>query len=104
MKMTRDSIAHLATTCGVPGRPPHRPFGVHAIGDIYQPGTSANVPNRGWCHAVALPYDGNRLVAAWWVLTGRAYAFVWPKAGDLERVIIGDHATQPDAPEERKRA
>jgi hypothetical protein len=50
------------------------------------------------------PYDANRLVAAWWVLTGRAYAFVWPKDGDLERVIIGDHATEPDAPEERKRA
>lgn len=73
-----------------------RPWGVHTIGDIYSPTVSTQVPGRGWCHAVAEPYDGNRLIAAWWVLTGRVYAFLWPKAGDLEKVILGDQAAVPD--------
>jgi hypothetical protein len=63
-----------------------RPFGIHRIGDIYTPGVKAGLPNGRWVHAPCLPYDGNRFKAAWYVLTGRAYAFLWPKAGELEAI------------------
>lgn len=64
----------------------NRPYGVHAIGDIYHPDVGAQTPDGKWVAAVAVPYDGNRLRAAWWILTGRAYAMLWPKAGDLEAI------------------
>jgi len=63
-----------------------RPWGVHAIGDIYHPDVGAGLPDGRYVAAVAEPYTANRLRAAWWVLTGRAYAFLWPKAGDLEAI------------------
>jgi hypothetical protein len=62
----------------------HRPWGVHAISDIYRPGVTAGLPGGRTVIAVPEPYRGGRLRAAWWVLTGRAVALVWPKAGDLE--------------------
>ena len=62
-----------------------RPFGVHAILDIYASNVSAQTKSGRWVHAVMEPYTGNRLIAAWWVLTGRAHAIVWPEAGDLEK-------------------
>ena len=37
--------------------------------------------------AVPLPYAGRRLLKAWWVLTGRAEAVIWPEPGDLERAV-----------------
>ncbi len=40
-----------------------------------------------WVRAIPEPYAAGRLRAAWAVLTGQAYAFAWPKAGDLERVL-----------------
>jgi hypothetical protein len=67
-----------------------RPWGVQAIGDMYQPGCQAGLPDGRWVQAVAVPYPTNlieRLRAAWWVLTGRAVALVWPKAGELESSI-----------------
>lgn len=64
-----------------------KPWGVHAIREIYQAGCQAGLPDGRWAFAVAEPYTANRLVAAWWVLTGRAYALQWPKAGDLERAL-----------------
>jgi len=63
------------------------PWGVHTIGNIYHESCEAGLPNGSWVKAVAEPYTANRVVAAWWVLTGRAYAFIWPKAGDLERAL-----------------
>lgn len=63
-----------------------RPWGIHAIGDIYHPDCQSGLPDGRWVAAVAIPYTGNRLVAAWWVFTGRAYAMLWPKAGDLENI------------------
>lgn len=63
------------------------PWGVHRIGNIYASNVSAGLPDGRWVRAVQLPYDGNRLQAAWWVLTGRAYAFIWPEAGDLEDIF-----------------
>jgi hypothetical protein len=64
-----------------------RPWGVHTISSIYSAGCDAGLPDGRWVAAVAEPYTANRLVAAWWVLTGRAFAFLWPKAGDLEDAL-----------------
>lgn len=64
-----------------------RPWGVHRVGDIYAPGVSSGTPDGTYARAVAMPYSGNRIRAAWWVLTGRAYAFLWPEAGDLEAAL-----------------
>lgn len=63
------------------------PFYIHRIRDIYDADVSAGLPNGRYVYAVAEPYTAGRLKAAWWVLTGRAYAFKWPKAGDLERTL-----------------
>lgn len=40
-----------------------------------------------WVRAVAEPYTAGRLLAAWEVLCGRAFAFEYPKPGDLESII-----------------
>jgi hypothetical protein len=64
-----------------------RPWGVHRIGDIYGHGNSAGLPDGRYVHAVACPYYGNRLRAAWWVLTGRANAVIWPEDGELEQAL-----------------
>jgi hypothetical protein len=62
-------------------------FYVHRLSDIYSPHASAGLPDGRYVAAVAEPYTGGRLRAAWAVLTGRAYAFEWPKAGDLENLM-----------------
>src|SRR5579872_1981686 len=67
------------------------PWGVHRIGDIYHPDVQSEYHGR-WVSAVAEPYTANRLVAAWWVLTGRAYALRWPKHGELEAIWKGEPA------------
>lgn len=61
------------------------PWGIHRIGDLYDAGCQASADGKTWHLAVALPYPSGKLKAAWWVLTGKAYAFKWPKLGDLER-------------------
>lgn len=71
------------------------PWGVHTIADIYQPGVQAGLADGRWVIAVPEPYPANRLVAAWWVLTGRAYALVWPKPGDLESALDRPVRTRP---------
>lgn len=71
----------------------NRPWGVEAIGNMYSPGVHAGLPDGRWAIAVAEPYATNfieRVRAAWWVLTGRAVAFTWPKAGDLESALGWD--------------
>lgn len=66
-----------------------KPWGVNRIGDM----VSAHVrTQRGgkWFRAVPTPYHKNtreRIRAAWWVLTGRAEAVIWPEAGDLEAAL-----------------
>lgn len=63
------------------------PWYIHTIERLYgRPHVRARLPD-GTFLAVPEPYTAGRIRAAWWVLTGRAYAFVWPKPGDLERAI-----------------
>jgi hypothetical protein len=67
-----------------------RPWGIQTIGDMYAPGCHAGMPDGRWVAAVGVPYytmGFERLRAAWWVLTGRAHAVIWPEAGDLEDIF-----------------
>lgn len=65
-----------------------RPWGVHTIRDIAGAAhCSTSLPDGRWVRAVPAPYTGNRIQAAWWVLTGRAYAIIWPTAEDLANAI-----------------
>lgn len=63
------------------------PWYIHSISSIYDPNCMAQVDGTEYAFAVGEPYTAGRLKAAWWVLTGKAYAFRWPKPGDLERAI-----------------
>ena len=63
------------------------PFYIHTIRSPYNPSCMAQVDGSKYAFAVAKPYTAGRLLAAWWVLTGKAYAFAWPKPGDLEAAI-----------------
>lgn len=67
------------------------PWGIHTIRDIVgASGCAAGLPDGRYVRAIPEPYTGNRLMAAWWVLTGRAHAIIWPKAGDLEDALAPD--------------
>ena len=67
---------------------PRIPWGVHRLSDMIAPlGIQAGLPDGRIVRAVPEPYSANRLQAAWWVLTGRAYAVVWPERGDLEDAL-----------------
>lgn len=60
---------------------------IHTIDRIYSPHVQTGLPDGRWVAAVAEPYTGGRLRAAWAVLTGRAYAFAWPEPGDIEAAL-----------------
>ena len=63
------------------------PWYIHSIRGIYHPDIRSQVEGTKYAFAVCEPYAANlieRLCAAWWVVTGRAHAFTWPKAGDIE--------------------
>lgn len=63
----------------------NRPWGIHTIHDmIGDPNCNASADGRSWRRAVPEPYHGRRLLKAWWVLTGRAEAVVWPQLGEFE--------------------
>jgi hypothetical protein len=68
-----------------------RPWGIHTIHRMFAgPGTQAGLPDGRWVTAVAEPYVPGlfgRIAAAWWVVTGRAHAVIWPAPGDLEAVL-----------------
>jgi hypothetical protein len=70
---------------------PKRPWGINTIGSmIGSKHTTAGGPQGPWYRAVPAPYYTfgiERLRAAWWVLTGKAHAVVWPRHGDLERAL-----------------
>jgi hypothetical protein len=72
------------------------PWGVNRLRNIIAPrrsGIMAGLPDGRWVLAVSEPYDtlGSRLRGAWWVLTGRAHAIVWPKPGELEDILSDRH-------------
>ncbi len=64
------------------------PWGVHRLRSMIGTDDCASaMPDGRWARAVPEPYytaGYERLRATWWVLTGRAHAVVWPKAGELE--------------------
>lgn len=64
-----------------------RPWSIHTLSGMFSPHVDAGLPDGRWVKAVAEPYSGDKIRAAWWVLTGRAYAFQWPEAGDLEKAV-----------------
>lgn len=67
----------------------NRPWGIHMLRDVLgNSNCRAGHPTFGEVRSIPLPYTANRWTAAWWVLTGRAYALQWPENGDLE-VILG---------------
>ena len=71
----------------------NRPWGVHTIDNIYGPDTLGGLPDGRWVAAVGLPYQGTffeRIRAAWWIVTGRAQAMIWPEPGDIERALHGE--------------
>ncbi|MCK1445394.1 hypothetical protein IVB43_23705 [Bradyrhizobium sp. 48] len=81
--MTNSYPRFSAESCGLP-------WGINTIGTIYHADVSAGLPDGRWVAAVCEPCPPSlreRLRAAWWVFTGRAHAFIWPKAGDLETVF-----------------
>lgn len=71
------------------------PWYIHTLKSIYSPNVSVGLPDGRWVCAVAEPYTAGRLQAAWWVLTGRAYAFAWPKPGDLEDALNAEPRPAP---------
>lgn len=80
-----------------------RPWSVHRLRNIYGPPgmmMQTGLPDGRWVRAVGEPYPGNRLQAAWWVLTGRAYALIWPKAGELED-FLGEKSGDTPAEKEK---
>jgi len=77
------------------------PWGINTIGCIYHPDVQAGLPDGRWVAAVSTPYPCNlseRVRAAWWILTGRAHAFIWPKAGDLEAIWARENPTLRTSP------
>ncbi len=72
------------------------PWYIHSLRRMYDPNCMSQIEGSKYAFAVCEPYTAGSLKAAWWVLTGRAYAIEWPKAGDLEAAIgmpLYDRAT-----------
>lgn len=73
------------------GRRVYTPWGINRLGFMIGPGNAqGSADGKMWFRAVPEPYEGNifeRLRAAWWVLTGRAHAVIWPELGELEESI-----------------
>lgn len=68
----------------------HRPWGINSISSMIGTRNAEVHVGTRWFRAVPAPYHTfgvERLRAAWWVLTGRAHAVVWPEAGDLEKAL-----------------
>lgn len=68
------------------------PWGINHIGSMIASNVQTQTPDGRWVRAVPVPYKKNFLEAiraAWWVLTGKAEAVVWPIAGELEFALSG---------------
>lgn len=60
--------------------------GIHKLSDMIGTKTVRSQYGR----SVPIPYPATvpqRIVASWWVLTGRAEAVIWPEDGELEDAI-----------------
>lgn len=65
-----------------------RPFGVHKVKDLVYGPHVQTIDKRGmWVRAVPIPYSGNKLIACWWIIRGKAHALIWPEPGDLEAAL-----------------
>lgn len=70
-------------------------FYIHRLRDLYAGRRWRRAESRSSRHdlraicprGVCEPHTGGRLLAAWEVFRGRAYAFEWPKVGDIEEII-----------------
>jgi len=75
------------------------PYGVNRLHNIFarRDQVSAGLPDGRYVTAVCEPYDSfpSRVRAAWWVVTGRAHALVWPEAGELELALYPDTKLRP---------
>lgn len=77
------------------------PWGITTLGSIYHPDVRAGLPDGRYVAAVCVPYPCNlpeSIRAAWWVLTGRAVAFIYPKPGDLEAIWARTNPTMRNTP------
>ena len=67
------------------------PWGVNRLRNMIGSGDcGAGLPDGRYVRAVPEPYytfGRERLRAAWWVLSGRAHAVIWPKDGELEDAV-----------------
>ncbi len=67
------------------------PWGINRLKDMVGgQGVGAAMPDGRYVMAVPEPYytsGWSRVGAAWWVLTGRAQAVIWPKDGELEDAV-----------------
>lgn len=62
--------------------------GIHRLSDmIGSSDVGASEDGRNYYRAVPLPFYGDRLRAAWFVLTGKAYAVHWPELGEIEKAL-----------------
>lgn len=69
------------------------PWGITRLENMIGDKNTRTLVNGSWPISVPLPYPPTlteRIRAAWWVLTNRAHAVVWPKVGDLERHLGQD--------------
>lgn len=67
------------------------PYGVNRLINIFPVGAVKTTRDGEWVTAVPTPYRKNlfeSLCAAWWVLTGRAEAMIWPYDGELEDALL----------------
>lgn len=68
-----------------------RPWGINALANMISgPGLESSRDGVLWERAVPVPYRKNwreTIRAAWWVVTGKAEAVVWPDAGEYDRLI-----------------
>lgn len=68
---------------------------IHRFRNVYAKGVSTEITvvkpgqemRTRWVRAVCLPYTDGSLLAAWEVFRGRAFAFEWPKPGELEKIV-----------------
>ena len=63
----------------------NRPFSIHTIHDMI--GSDDVMVRRDGLpsvRAVPAPYPGGRLIAALWVMRGKAHAVRWPHPGEFE--------------------